>query len=55
MARTKYALEQYNSGHPSKDDVSIKANNEYATKIRQHIENYNDYQAERRSEERWGY
>ena len=50
VARVKYAL-----GQTSKDEATIKANNEYATEIRQHIEDYNEYQAERRSEERWGY
>jgi hypothetical protein len=35
--------------------IDPEENNEYATKIRQHIEDYNEYQAERRSEERWGY
>ena len=55
VARVKYALEKSNRGIHQKDEATIKANNEYATEIRRHIEDYNDYQAERRSEERWGY
>ncbi len=55
VTRVKYAFKMHNENHPIHSSEYVESLNEWTVKIREHIEDYNEYQAERRSEERWGY
>ena len=55
VERVKYAFKMHNENHPIHSSEYVESLNEYAAKIRQNIEDYEEYLAERRSEERWGW